>query len=134
MVSLLAIGANMKVTKHHIQRIKINGQVIGIRVIIIVNYAQKHSKQYVVNDSVTEAEALQMARDYVEMVMDKPVTMPNAKEVIAAAEDVVQAERLRALNNERVRESVVKDVSFALRRYATTSVYGYYNSLGEWSE
>lgn len=124
----------MRVSKHHIQRIKINGQVIGIRVVIVVSHGQRHSKQYVVNDNVSEAEAIQMARDYVEMVMDKPATMPNEKEVIAAAEDVVRAERLRALHNERVRESVVKDVTFVMRRYGATNVYGYYNSLGEWSE
>jgi hypothetical protein len=120
--------------EHIIQRIKINKQIVAIRVIMVADHGAKYSKQFVVNAHVTESEALNMAREYVVMMQTKPISIPSDEQVIAVAEDIVKTERVRHAHNEQVYQSVVKDVSFVLRRYATTRVFGYLNTSGEWSE
>lgn len=124
----------MRMKEHIIQRIKINKQIVAIRVIMVADHGAKYSKQFVVNAHVTESEALNMAREYVVMMQTKPISIPSDEQVIAVAEDIVKTERVRHAHNEQVYQSVVKDVSFVLRRYATTRVFGYLNSSGEWSE
>jgi hypothetical protein len=56
----------MRMKEHIIQRIKINKQIVAIRVIMVADHGAKYSKQFVVNAHVMESEALNMAREYVD--------------------------------------------------------------------
>lgn len=129
---MLASGAYMRMKEHKIERIRINNQIVAIRVVMIADHGAKYSKQFVVNDNVSESTALNMARGYVAMMQTKPVSIPSEETIIAVAEAIVKTEKVRHAHNISVLNAVVKDVSFVLSRYASTNVYGYFNSLGQW--
>lgn len=124
----------MNIKKHRIERIKINNSVIAIRVIIHSLGGSQYSKQFVVNNHMTEQQALLSAREYVAMMKQKPVAIPSDKEVIKVAEKIVIDAQKRDAHNANTREAAKKDVQFVLKRYATTSVYGYFNASGEWTQ
>jgi hypothetical protein len=120
--------------KSRLERIRVNGQTIAIRAVITKEAGATFSKQFVLNSNVTEADAIQMAREYVEVIRTKPVAIPSEKEVIKLAEKVVVDAKLRDIKNAVAREGAKKDVAFVLSRYATTRVFGYNNTSGEWTQ
>lgn len=114
------------------ERIKINNQLVAIRVIMIAEHGARYSKQFVVNEHVKEREALEMAKEYAAMMKTKPVSIPSDEEVIKVAEDIVENESRRQAHNQKVRRLVTKDVDFVRRRYGATQVYGYFNTSGDY--
>lgn len=120
--------------KSRLERIRVNGQTIAIRAVITKEAGATFSKQFVVNSNVTETDAIQMAREYVEVIRLKPVAMPSEKEVIKLAEDVIKDAKLRDEKSAKARRAAKQDVSFVLARYATTRVFGYDNTSGEWTQ
>lgn len=119
---------------HRLERIRINGQTIAIRAIVRHEGGPGYSKQFVVNATVDEAAALQMAREYVKKMKEKPVAIPSEKEVMKAAEKVVEDAKIRDERNAKARAAASSDVAFVLKRYATTSVFGYFNTSGDWTQ
>lgn len=124
----------MKSKTHRLERIRINGQTIAIRAIVRHDDGPGYSKQFVVNATVDEATAMQMARDYVTKMKEKPVSIPSEKEVMAAAEKVVEDAKIRDERGAKARAAASSDVAFVLKRYATTSVFGYFNTSGDWTQ
>lgn len=120
--------------KSRIERIRVNGQTIAMRAIISKEGGATFSKQFVVNTNVSEADAIKMAREYVEMIREKPVRIPSEKEVLKAAEQVIEDAKLRDEKSARARNAAKNDVSYVISRYATTRIFGYDNSLGEWTQ
>lgn len=127
-------GAYMTEKTHRLERIRINGQTIAIRAIVRHDDGPGYSKQFVVNATVDESAALQMARDYVKKMKEKPVAIPSEKEVMKAAEKVVEDAKIRDEHNAKARAAASSDVAFVLKRYATTSVFGYFNTSGDWTQ
>ena len=119
---------------HRLERIRINGQTIAIRAIVRHEGGSGYSKQFVVNATVDEAAALQMAHDYVKKMKEKPVAIPSEKEVIKAAEKVVEDAKIRDERSAKARAAASSDVAFVLKRYAATSVFGYFNTSGDWTQ
>lgn len=119
---------------HRLERIRINGQTIAIRAIVRHEDGPGYSKQFVVNATVDESAALQMARDYVKKMKEKPVAIPSEKEVMKAAEKVVEDAKIRDERSAKARAAASSDVAFVLKRYATTSVFGYFNTSGDWTQ
>lgn len=122
----------MRMKKDTYERIKINNQLVAIRVIMIAEHGARYSKQFVVNEHVKEREALEMAKEYAAMMKTKPVSIPSDEEVIKVAEDIVENESRRQAHNQKVRRLVTKDVDFVRRRYGATQVYGYFNTSGDY--
>lgn len=120
--------------KSRIERIRVNGQTIAMRAVINKEGGATFSKQFVVNTNVSESDAIKMAREYIEMIREKPVRIPSEKEIMRAAEDVVEKAKLRDEKSAKARRAAKQDVSFVLARYATTRVFGYDNTLGEWTQ
>lgn len=114
------------------ERIKINNQLVAIRVIMIAEHGARYSKQFVVNEHVKEREALEMAKEYAAMMKTKPVSIPSDEEVIKVAEDIVENESRRQAHNQKVRRLVTNDVDIVRRRYGATQVYGYFNTSGDY--
>lgn len=114
------------------ERIKINNQLVAIRVIMIAEHGARYSKQFVVNEHVSEREAMEMAKEYAAMMKTKPVSIPSDEEVIKVAEDIVENESRRQAHNQKVRRLVTNDVDFVRRRYGATQVYGYFNTSGDY--
>lgn len=121
----------MKIKKHLIERIKINKQIVAIRVVITEYRGARYSKQFVVNDHVSEREALEMAKEYIAIMAEKPVSIPSDEEVIKVVENIVEKESIRLAHNAKLRETVSKEVDFVRSRYSTTRVFGYLNKAGD---
>lgn len=120
--------------KHRIERIKINGKIVAIRAVIQTSHKGIYSKQFVVSENMAEAAALKSAREYVAMVRESQNRMPDDEQVIKVAEDIVDTERKREAHNQTVRNAAVKDVTTVLKRYASTNVFGYFNTSGDWTK
>lgn len=122
----------MRMKKDTYERIKINNQLVAIRVIMIAEHGARYSKQFVVNEHVKEREALEMTKEYAAMMKTKPVSIPCDEEVIKVAEDIVENESRRQAHNQKVRRRVTNDVDIVRRRYGATQVYGYFNTSGDY--
>lgn len=120
--------------KSRLERIRVNGQTIAIRAVITKEAGATFSKQFVVNSNVTETDAIQIAREYVEMIRTKPVSIPSEKAFMKLAEDVIKDAKLRDEKSAKALRAAKQDVSFVLARYATTRVFGYDNTSGEWTQ
>ena len=125
--------ANRSSMKQKIERVTISGKVVAIRAQIDTKRGGRYRKQFIVNEAMSEKDAIAAAREYTAFVINKLSNMPDENEVIKIAESIVEKAKTKETHNRMVVRSAKQDVSEVRRRYPlTTTIFGYINSLGEW--
>lgn len=128
--------AMRRLIKYNIDRVKVDGQVVAIR--LLINYGKvkqmEHQVQFVVTESVIEEDAIQAAKEYADTFLRR-INKGYGCQIKPAIDELYNT--IQRNNEERVKRDTARgnasnDVQAVLARYAPKKpVYGYENTLGE---